>query len=52
MQNVLDIFELCLICPFMNAKLERMFSCMNRIKNDWRRNLGIDQLESLLQISE
>ena len=46
-RNVLDMFELCLICPFTNAKLERMFSRMNRIKND-RSNLGRDWLESSL----
>ena len=51
-KNDLDIFELCLICLLMSAKLERMFSCMNRIKNHWRSNLGRDRLESLLRTSE
>ena len=51
-RNVLDIFELFLIYPFTNAKLERMFSRMNRIKNDWRSSLSRDQLDVLLHISE
>ena len=38
--NALDIFKFCLICLFTNVKLERMFSRMNRVKNDWRSNLG------------
>ena len=41
-RNVFDIFELFLICPFTNAKLERMFSHMNCVKNDWRSNLSRD----------
>ena len=51
-RKVLDIFELFLICPFMNAKLERMSSRMNRIKNDWHSNLSRDQLDVLLSISK
>ena len=31
-RNSLDIFEIMLICPFSNAKLERMFSRMNHVK--------------------
>ena len=51
-RNVLDIFELFLICPFTNAKLERMFSRMNRVKNDWRSSLSRDRLDVLLYISK
>ena len=47
-RNVLDIFKLFLICPFTNAKLERMFSHMNCIKNDWRSILSRDRLDVLL----
>ena len=32
--NVLHIIELLLIIPFTNAKLERIFSRMNRVKTD------------------
>ena len=49
-RNVLDIFELFLICPFTNITLERMFS--NRVKNDWRSSLSTDRLNVLLSISE
>ena len=51
-RTVFDIFELFLICPFTNAKLERMFSCMNRVKNDWRSSLSRDRLDVLLCVSE
>lgn len=33
-RNILDVFELFLICPFTNAKLERMFSRMSRVKSE------------------
>ena len=39
-KNVLHIFEILLITPFPNARLERMFSRMLRIKNDWRNRLS------------
>ena len=51
-RNVLDVFELFLICPFTNAKLEHMFSYMNRIKNDWCSSLSRDWLDVLLRISK
>ena len=51
-QNILHLFEILLITPFSNAKLERMFSCMLRVKNDWRNRLGAERLEALLRISE
>ena len=35
-ENVLHLIELLLIMPTTNAKLERMFSRMNQVKNDWR----------------
>ena len=46
--NVLHIIELLLITPFSNAKLERMFSTMGRVKTDWRNRLGRDGLEASL----
>ena len=51
-RNVLDIFELFLISPFTNAKLERIFSCMNRVKTNWCSSLSRDRLDVLLRISE
>ena len=34
-KNVLHIFEILLITPLTNAKMERVFSRMNRIKTNW-----------------
>ena len=48
--NVLHIIELLFITPFPNAKLERMFSQMNRVKTDFHNRLGQKRLETLLQI--
>ena len=50
--NILHVIKIFLITPFSNGKLERMFSRMLRVKNDWRNKLGRDQLEALLRISE
>ena len=36
----------------MNAKLERMFSRMNRVKTDYRNRLGRERLDSCLRIVE
>ena len=45
-KNVLHVFEIMLIVPFTNAKVERLFSRMNRVKTDIgnrlsRRRLGV-----------
>ena len=39
-------------CSFSNAKLERMFSRMLRVKNDWRNRLSRDQLRATPMICE
>ena len=36
--------------PFTNAKVERMFSRMNRIKKDWRTRLQRDTLDNFLRV--
>ncbi len=51
-RNVLDIIEILLVTPFSNAKLERMFSRMARVKCDWRNRLSQDRLDALLRIGE
>ena len=51
-KNVLHIFEILLITPFSNAKLERMFSRMLRVKNDWHSRLSRDGLIATLMICE
>ena len=50
--NVFDVIELFLITPFTNAKLERMFSRMNRVKTGFRNRLSRERLENCLRISE
>ena len=50
--NVLHVIKLLLITLFSNAKLERMFSTMGRVKTDWRNRLGRDRLEANLRISQ
>ena len=50
--NMLMICELLMAVPFTNAKLERMFSCMARVKINWRNSLGWDWLDALLRIGE
>ena len=51
-KNVLNLFEISFVMPFTNAKLERMFSRMLRVKSDWRNRLTRDHLDSLLRINE
>ena len=51
-KNSLHIIELLLITPTTNAKIERMFSRMNRVKTDWRNRLSRDRLEHNLRIGE
>ena len=43
--DVFHIIELLMITPFTNAKLERMFSRMNRVKTDFRNKLSRERLE-------
>ena len=50
--DVLHVIELLLITPFTNAKFERMFSRMNRVKTDFRNRLSRERLENCLRISE
>ena len=50
--NVLHVIELLLITPFSNAKLEQMFSRMNRMKMDFRNRLSRERLENCLRISK
>ena len=50
--NLLHLTEILLITPFSNRTLERMFSRMLRLKNDWRNKLGCDRSEALVRISE
>ena len=51
-QKLFGYFRTFLICPFTNAKLELVFSRMNRVKTDRRSSLSRDRLDVLLRISE
>ena len=50
--DVLHVIELLLITPFTDAKLERMFSRMNRVKINFHNRLSRERLENGLRISE
>ena len=51
-KDVLHLLEILFVMTFTNAKLERIFSQMLRVKFDWRNRLTRDHLDSLLQINE
>ena len=51
-KNVMHIVELLLITPFTNAKVERLFSRMNRIKTTLRNRLSTARPETQLRIGE
>jgi hypothetical protein len=48
--ELFSVIELCLCAPFSNATLERFFSHMAVVKNDWRNRLGEEALEDNLRI--
>ena len=51
-KNILNIIKILFITLVTNAKLEWMFSCMLRVKTDWRNRLANEQLNHNLRISE
>ena len=51
-KNVLHVIELLLITPFINTKLERVFSCMNQIKTDWHNWLRQERLDTQIHVGE
>ena len=50
-KNFLNIIEILLNTPVTNAKLERMFSCMLKVKTDQRNRLD-ERLDYNLRMSE
>ena len=50
--NILHIIEILLCTPFSNAKLEKMFSRMARVKTDYSNRLGRTLLDACLHVSE
>ena len=51
-KNVLHIFEILLYIPFTNAKVERGFSMMARVKTNFRSQLSRSHLSACFRISE
>lgn len=49
--NLFNLVNILLLFPISNAKVERGFSTMRRIKTDWRSNLGEDTLDHLMRLS-
>ena len=50
--NILHLIELILTVPFMNIKVERLCSRMNRVKTDLRNRLNCSYLDLYLRIEE
>ena len=50
--DILHVMELLLITPFTNAKLEQMFSRVNRVKTNFCNRLSRERLENFLRISK
>ena len=51
-QNIMHIFEILMIVPFMNVIVERLFSRMNRVKTDFRDRLSRSRLDTCLRVGE
>ena len=51
-KNVLHVFEIMLIVPFTNAKVERHFSRTNHVKTDIRNRLSTQRLDVCLHVGE
>lgn len=49
--NILMLVEIILILPLATPTVERGFSAMKRVKNDWRSCLETDILNMLLRIT-
>ncbi|XP_078670963.1 zinc finger protein 862-like [Branchiostoma floridae x Branchiostoma belcheri] len=49
--NIQVLLEVYMVFPMNSACCERGFSCVNRVKSDWRSSLSNDMLNYLLQIS-
>ena len=51
-KKIIHIFGIMLIVPFTNAKVERIFSKMNRVKTDLRNRLSRARLDVFLRVGE
>ena len=50
LKNILALVKIILVIPVQTATIERGFSLMQRVKNDWRSRLNPDTLSQLLMI--
>ena len=48
--NIFKLIGLCLCTPYSNASLERFFSYLGIVNNDWRNRLNEENLTDLLRI--
>ena len=51
-KNILILIEICFVCPLSNAKLERFFSRMKRVKREDRGRLASKSMQNLMRIGE
>lgn len=49
--NILKIYEVAMVLPISSAICERGFSCLKRIKSDWRSGLTTEQMCRLMAVS-
>ena len=51
-KNAVKVLNLLRIFPASNAVLERCFSAMTKVKNDWCNRLGEQELEHLIRLKK
>ena len=51
-KNVMHLFEILLVVPLTNAIVEHLFSCMNRVKTDFRNRLNRSRLDTCQRVGE
>ena len=51
-KNILPLIEICFVYPLSNAKLERFFSRMKRVKRKDRGHLASKSMQKLMRIGE
>jgi len=49
--NLIHVMTVLFLYPVSNAKVERGFSAMGRVKSDWRGRLSTDVLDGLMRIT-
>ena len=49
--SILSLYEIATVIPCSSAICERGFSCLKRIKQDWRCSLAVEQVDRLMLVS-